>query len=90
MRFKIYKCIKIGDKWRYCPAVLDRGMPVKDLVLVGDAPAVDPEGAYYVGKDSQWIKAGDTPQDVIDCMLRLATPGEPEAEKPKLWQQAMR
>lgn len=67
------------------------GVPIKDMVVVDGGMAHHPEGAYYFRKDRKWIKAGETPQDVIDASPRLATaPEQPIEEKPKLWQVAMR
>jgi hypothetical protein len=62
------------------------GVPIKDMVVVDGGMAHHPEGAYYFRKDRKWIKAGETPQDVIDASLRLATaPEQPIEEKSKLW-----
>ena len=60
MRFSISKYVKLGKKWRYCPAVLDKGLPVKDMVLVNGGMEHHQEGAYYFRIGRDWIKAGLT------------------------------
>ena len=98
MRFPIYKYAKAKGKWRYCPAVLDRGMPVSNMVLVDGVPEHHPEGSYYVrqgsGDERKWIPAGETPQSAMDTVVKLADP-QPATEEfsgtqPVLWQQAAR
>jgi integrase/recombinase XerD len=90
MKFSIWKYVKLGEVWRYCPAVLDRGIPVLNMVLVNDQPQYHAEGAYYLRHGRQWIKAGATPQDVLDAQQRLANPTAPEPDRPALHTTAMR
>jgi site-specific recombinase XerD len=89
MKFSIWKYVKLAKGWRYCPAVLDRGVPVKDMVMVGDGVEVHTEGCYYLNYKRKWIKAGPLPQDALDASLKLGQPEVILPEKPKLWQQAM-
>jgi integrase len=90
MKFSIWKYVKLAKGWRYCPAVLDRGVPVKDMVMVGDGVEVHTEGCYYLNYKRQWIKAGPLPQDALDASLKLAMPEAQMPEKPALHTTAMR
>lgn len=90
MRFQIYRYVRTKKGWRYCPAVLDKGMPVTNLVMVDGAHEVHAEGNYYLRHGRQWIKAGKTPQDVIDATLRLSQPEAATPEPLALWQQMAR
>jgi hypothetical protein len=58
VKFSIHKYVKLNGKWRYCPAVLDRGVPVKDMVLVNRQMEHHTEGAYYFRVGRDWVKAG--------------------------------
>lgn len=90
MRFPIYKYVKLGKAWRYMPAALDRGVPIPNMIVVDGGMEHHAEGAYYVRLKRDWVKAGATPQDVIETTLRLCQPGMPEPERPALHTTAMR
>lgn len=72
----IWKYVKVNGTWRYCAAVMDRGMPVANMVLVKKRSEFHPEGTYYIRHKSEWIRAGNTPQEAVDATLRLAETGK--------------
>src|ERR1035437_2869814 len=67
----IWKYVKVRGAWRYKAAVMDRGVPVVNMVLVDGRSEYHGEGTYYLRFKKQWIRAGDTPQEVMDTSLRL-------------------
>jgi hypothetical protein len=67
----IWKYVKISGTWRYKAAVMDRGVPVANIVLVDERSEYHSEGTYYLRFKKQWIRAGNTPQEVMDTSLRL-------------------
>jgi integrase/recombinase XerD len=84
----IWKYVKVGGTWRYKAAVMDRGVPVANMVLVDGRSEYHAEGTYYLRVKKQWLRAGNTPQDVIDASLKLAE-GKPQEAKPKTLREEM-
>jgi len=52
-----WKYVKVEGKWRYKVCVMDRGVPVNNMVLVDERTEYHGEGSYYLRVKKQWITA---------------------------------
>ncbi len=52
-----WKYVKVEGKWRYKACVMDRGVPVNNMVLVDERTEYHGEGSYYLRVKKQWITA---------------------------------
>jgi integrase/recombinase XerD len=61
-RVNLLKKIKVGDAWRFAPAVPESNGKLKDKVLVDGALEVHPEGSYFI----EWRENGHRRRESVE------------------------
>jgi integrase/recombinase XerD len=61
-RVNLLKKIKVGDAWRFAPAVPESNGKLKDKVLVDGAVEVHPEGSYFI----EWRENGRRRRESVE------------------------
>src|SRR5215471_1505214 len=60
-RVNLIKKVKVDGEWKFCPAVIEPGRKLNNLVRVRGEIETHPEGAYYL----EWREQGQRPRQPV-------------------------
>lgn len=81
-KFRLYKHIKIGDKWRYCRAAAYSNSKIKPHVVIVGGREEKHEGGSYKIRHNGWIDAGTDPLEAQRMRSNLIDQADYKVDKP--------